>query len=78
MSRWETLDVAALLAAREAQYEATVAGNAGSYVVPIGGMLRRDYPYDAGSYQACHGSGFCDLESEWQLYGDDPLQRRMP
>jgi hypothetical protein len=79
MSHWETLDIAALLAAREAQQEATASANVGSYPVPLGGVLRRDYPYGVGGpspYHACHGTGFCDLETEWQLYGDDPLQRR--
>lgn len=51
---WETLDVQALLAAREAAHESTTSANVGSYTVPLGGMLRRQSP---GSPPA--GLGHC-------------------
>lgn len=41
MSAWEDLDVAAMLDRRE---EATLSGNAGGFVVPLGTPLRRRAP----------------------------------
>ena len=37
---WKDLDVAAVLAKRQEQHEATLSGNAGAYAVPLGGVLR--------------------------------------
>jgi len=37
---WKNLDVAAVLAQRQRQHEATMSGNAGAYAVPLGGVLR--------------------------------------
>jgi hypothetical protein len=36
---WETIDVAATLEAKERQNEATMGGNAGPFVVPIGAVV---------------------------------------
>lgn len=70
MSGWETLDVAALLAARDAQHESTTSANAGGYVHPIGVTLRRQTPTgDPGRAQQCHGNDFCPLNfEEWAAY----------
>ena len=76
---WETLDLAALLAARDAQHEATTSANAGAYPVPLGGMLKRDYPYGSGGrppYPTCPEGQMCNLDDDWQMYGQDPQQRR--
>lgn len=45
---WETPDIAALLRQREADLdEATTAGNAGAFEVPLGAPLRRQFPTGA-------------------------------
>lgn len=64
---WEYLDISALMAARDAQHEATTSGNAGSYAGPIGGMLRRQVPF----MTPCSGDEECTIHhASWdELYG---------
>lgn len=74
---WETPDIASLLARRD---EDTTFANVGSYTVPLGtDPLRREIPVGARPVApACDPGKFCTLD-DWtsQLYGDDPLARRM-
>ena len=72
---WETLDLAALLAQRDAQHEATTSANVGAYPIPLGGMLQRDYPYGSGGrapYRRCPDGQLCTLD-DWTLVGEDPI-----
>lgn len=74
---WETLDVAAVLALRDAQHEVTTSANVGSYPVPLGGMSRAANPYGSGGrapYARCPEGQMCTLD-DWTLYDGDPIYR---
>lgn len=74
---WETLDLAALLAQRDAQHEATTSANVGAYPIPLGGMLQRDYPYGSGGrapYAHCPEGQLCALDVG-PLQGQDRYRR---
>lgn len=65
---WETLDIAALLAAREAQHESTTSANAGPYTRGFGPMMRRQIP--VGAPEKCDGHECALDHAAWaELYG---------
>ncbi len=62
---WESINIEELLALRDQQHEATTTANAGPYVHPIGGMLRRTVPgmtsCDGDKECAVHHAAWADL-----------------
>lgn len=70
MADWETLDVVELLQRRdEATGGGTTSGNVGSYQVPIGQPLRRQFPLtpykNVDDHAEAESANFADPDYEW-------------